>query len=814
LAPLRWAPAFPAEVCCGPGAEMKNRTHVVVVLVLLAAALGQAQVRAPVTVSAERWTVAVDSDQATLSLSREGLGTVLTEVRLNFRSGRGLRRLQNWSVEGKGERGLSIRTSQPPSAWFLELAPQTVRISSTSADGVLTAKAPAPPGRMVARLLDLQGTPVKWMMTEEVKSGYGGDEASAPSFLPGTNPDVMYFALGQVASSKFHSLFDRKTDSAIAFSEETFLQRGLREPESLETTIPVPGNTTIRVIPDYYTKELGVPYYVPFDDTAFPKPPVVWASWDNYYAEVTEQDIVRNTDWIADHLKSYGLNYVRLDDSEDRGKDGEHYWIEKWNAKTFPHGGKWLADYIKAKGLHPGMWIVPNAYAGAAEARPEWYLHDKNGKLVLDYSTPALDSTNPEVHEFLRKLFTTLDDWGFEYYMFDGEHALPKYVPGVDLDRLYDKSVDPLVAYRDRLKLIRETIGPQRFIEGCPAGTPLNGIGYFDAYFTGEDMYPSWQGQYNLFSSINANAFLNHIVVYVMPGEGIEVGPPMSVEEAQRKRVPSVVGTARTREDPVKGFGTTLPEARTLASYVSLTGVVYTISSVMPELPEDRVKVLKMTLPPLPIYPVDLFSRGVEMPMYELFRHTTPDDYIHNYPEILDLKVNAPAGIYDVAALTNWRSWPTTRSLDFAGKLGLNPELSYVVFDFWGQKLLGTFKGKMDVAIDPHDTRVLLIHPLAKHPQLVGTSRHISGAYSIDDLAWDSAKNSIRGTSESVPGDDYTLWFYVPAGVNVAGVRVQTKAQPAVAAQHELAGNVLKVTFKGQAAPAEWEISFNSGASK
>ena len=305
----------------------------------------------------------------------------------------------------------------------------------------------------------------------------------------------------------------------------------------------MPGNALIRLVPDYYTKTLGAPFYVPYDDSYFRQPPMVWDSWDSCYEDVREEDIVREADWIAANLKAYGLEYVRLDDGYDRGKSGEHYWIEKWNQEKFPHGPQWLTDYIKAKGLHPGIWIVPNAYAGAAEEHPDWYLRYKDGKIVRDYDTPAVDSTNPEVLSFLKKLFTTLDDWGFEYYMFDGEHALPKYVPGVDLDRLYDKSIDPLVAYRNRLKLIRETIGPKRFVEGCPAGTPLNGIGYFNAYFTGQDVYPSWQGMYPMFSSINANAFLNHIVVYVMPGEGIDVEPPMTVEEARQKRYPSVVAT-------------------------------------------------------------------------------------------------------------------------------------------------------------------------------------------------------------------------------------------------------------------------------
>ena len=56
-----------------------------------------------------------------------------------------------------------------------------------------------------------------------------------------------------------------------------------------------------------------------------------------------------------------------------------------------------------------------------------------------------------------------------------------------------------------------------------------------------------------------------------MPGEGIDVAPPMTVAEAERKRPPSFVRVARSREQPLTGFGTTLAEARNLASSVDLT---------------------------------------------------------------------------------------------------------------------------------------------------------------------------------------------------------------------------------------------------
>src|SRR5438309_4346044 len=111
----------------------------------------------------------------------------------------------------------------------------------------------------------------------------------------------------------------------------------------------------------------------------------------------------------------------------------------------------------------------------------------------------------------------------------------------------------------------------------------------------------------------------------------------------------------------------------------------------MPELPNSRIALLKATMPTLPILPVDLYSRGTDS-QWNTFKHTTQDDYIHNYPEILDLKVSGALGRYDVVGLTNWRSKTDHRTLSLPSKLGLDQDASYVAFDFWNQKLLGVFK--------------------------------------------------------------------------------------------------------------------------
>lgn len=784
-----------------------------IVVVLLIAA-GWARTADTLSVTSDGWTIRADGERGSLTINHDGLGAVMKEARLNLQRGHGLQQLNNWTVRRRSQDELWIKTAQPPSGWLFKLGPNTLRISSTSSVAVLSAQAPASANRIVARLLEPQGVPVDWAGTKEITS-YGGHEIHNPSFLPTRNPECMYFALGRVSSSSFHSLFDRTVDMAIDFSEQTLMERNSQDPDLLDVIIPVLGNTVVRLIPDYFTKILGVPFYVPYDDSYFKTAPVAWNSWDRYYKDVTEEDIVGNTDWLARYLKPYGLKYVVLDEGYALGEKGR--WLLSWNPAKFPHGPQWLASYIKSKGLQAGLWFCPNGntHPGAVEEHPDWYVRLSDGKVAHDYGAAVLDATNPQALDFLREELTTLDEWGFDYYKFDGEWYAPKYMGNIDSDKLYNKSIDPLVAYRDRLKLIRNTIGPQRFIEACPAGTPLNGIGYFDSYFNGLDLYPSWQGMYPLFSSISANAFLNHIVAYVMPGEGINVEEPMSVEEAKKKREAFADALAHkiTREDPITAFGAATAEARTLVTYLALTGVVYSVASKMSELPQERVKLLKMTLPTLPIFPIDLFSRGNKL-VWETFMHTTTDDYIDTFPEILDLKVNASSGVYDVVGMTNLRSWAVTRELSFKDKLGLNPHSSYAVFDFWNQKFCGVLKDQMKVEIEPHDTRVLLIHPALTRPQLIGLSRHITGAYSILDLKWEPAKNILRGSSQTMPGETYSLWVYVPDGVRLSLVRATASGQHEVPVHQKLVGNSLEVSFQGQQEVINWEVGFAANAPK
>ena len=265
---------------------------------------------------------------------------------------------------------LTIRSDEPRASWEFAVSDELLKISTTSEAGVIVATAPAGAGRIPARTIDMGGVPVLWQGTPEVAHAYDGAITQNISYLPRKNADVMYFGLGAVGGSQFHSLFDRVSDTAIEFTEDTELKRDTLRPTFMEVTMPVPGNTMVRLVSDYYTKRLGAPFYVAFDDSHFKSAPMVWSSWTSYYEAVSEAAIVANTDWIVTNLKPYGFEYVELDDGYDRGSRGEHTWIGPWDKEKFAHGPEWLTKYIKSKGTARGTLAGTQRLCGSSGDAP------------------------------------------------------------------------------------------------------------------------------------------------------------------------------------------------------------------------------------------------------------------------------------------------------------------------------------------------------------------------------------------------------------------------------------------------------------
>jgi hypothetical protein len=213
-----------------------------------------------------------------------------------------------------------------------------------------------------------------------------------------------------------------------------------------------------------------------------------------------------------------------------------------------------------------------------------------------------------------------------------------------------------------------------------------------------------------------------------------------------------------------------------MCSWVAVTGSMLTTSYQFSELPEERLDLLKRTMPGHGLLgrPADLFETG------------QPRVWL-----LTDTRRNVRR---DVIGLFNWEENEPVEIAYDMGKLGLDAKTTYVAFDFWDDKFLEPIRGTMKQTLPGATCRVLAVRPAADHPQLVSTSRHIAQCIvDVLDEKWDWMTRTLSGQSEVVGGDRYEMRIALPAGGN-------WKVKRAVAGKWPLA--------PGEASPKGLRLSF------
>lgn len=745
--------------------------------------------------SNEGWSITADVRRETITIKHEDLGIVLKDIQLNLRKDGEFFELSGWDVK-RDESILTITTKEPDiTTWEFKITKEGVDISSSANRGIITGIAPAGGGRIPAR----------------VASQDNG---------------VIYNSLGFVSARNIYSLFDRMTNILIQFVKGSELSRNTSDEELMDVTFSAVEGNEIFLTPNYYTEVLGLyhyePYYPQYEDKhPFKRANTGWLNWYCYYMASNQEDMVKETDELAKTLKPYGLEYVQLDATYSEG--GEANLLE-WNKEKFPKGGKWLMQYIKSKGLRPGLWV--NAY-GANYPRGEfmdkypenWFLHDENGKVfgaccTADSTVAKLDFSNPEVFEkHLKPLFKTyVDDWGIEYLK-DAGHGEWMYTYVENRERVFDPSVDVVEAYWRVQAIIRDIMGPKNWVMGCDAEGGADkyclGFGIFDSAFNiRDDVYAVWEqyvwapamGTKMHLATIFCTNYLNDIVIYNDP-DATMIRPPLTTDEAINNVTTTVLSGQSYTISDFMSQPTKERIKEMLAHSHGSWGKEF--PHLIKKLSDNRVELYKKTMPTMDITPIDLFpyrSKAGYAPL--------PDGYpdVDNLPRALDLKVNAASGVYDVVAIYNWLDELDTKVISFGEDLGLDPEKEYLIFDFWNQELEGIFKEKIHSEVPPHGVRVFVVRSLPNRPQLLATSRHITGAFSIEAVNWDKSKFTLSGTSKTVPDDAYSLFIYLPKGFNV----LKVDANAPNLSHNIIQEHVLEVSFTGQKEPVKWMIEFES----
>ncbi|MHB8095140.1 MAG: NPCBM/NEW2 domain-containing protein [Candidatus Aminicenantales bacterium] len=517
------------------------------------------------------------------------------------------------------------------------------------------------------------------------------------------------------------------------------------------------------VIPHYYRDRLGVKYYTPFDKSRFPIPPSGWCSWYYYYKNINEGEVLLNARWIAENLKDYGATLVQIDDGwQGYGKGGSRDWTTI--SDNFPSGMAGLAAGIRSFGLTPGIWIAPHGQSSEAvvKANKGIFLLNKDGSSASktwegDF---LVDGSNPKSLPYMKSLFDTLVGWGYDYFKIDGQ---PIVVDEYRTKQAFmkKKGQDPELLYRKTLDSVRAALGPDRYLLGC-WGIPVEGVGIMNGSRTGGDVVLGWDGFLGAVGATMEYYYQHNIVWYADP-DVMLLRPPLSIEQA-----------------------------RAWATLQGLTGQALFSSDRLPDLPEDRVEMLKRVFPAVDARPLDLYPSPREK-------------------RIWDLKINHLGRNYDVVGVFNYDEKAADKVLLQWKALGL-PETGRVhAFDFWNKEYLGAWEAGMAVDVPPAACRVLMLLPATGDIQLVSTSRHITQGW-VDLASLSAANGGTRqaGKSHVIKGDPYELRFAFPQGRNFKVAKASARG-----ASGELPVNVFN--YQGWAVvrmlspkteDIEWEVSF------
>src|SRR5947209_20086691 len=98
---------------------------------------------------------------------------------------------------------------------------------------------------------------------------------------------------------------------------------------------------------------------------------------------------------MAERLKPFAYTYINLDAGWNNEVDFDANGRRLPDSQKFPHGLKWLADYIHAKGLKFGIYIEPGLPNAA---------YKQNGTVLgTDYRIAALAPTSRPANTLGRK---------------------------------------------------------------------------------------------------------------------------------------------------------------------------------------------------------------------------------------------------------------------------------------------------------------------------------------------------------------------------------------------------------------------------
>ena len=487
------------------------------------------------------------------------------------------------------------------------------------------------------------------------------------------------------------------------------------------------GEVALRFRPRYYQRHRGLSAFRPWTYRVWPRSVAGWTSWFAFLDSVTEADIRRTADVMAESLAPWGYEYLQIDDGYERQPIGlPDHWLRA-NEK-FPSGLAGLGRYIAGRGLRPGIWTNVSFHDRTwALAHPAYFVPDPEGRPAWgNWVGYVMDGSNAAtLADLVRPVYDSLARDGWQYFKVDALRHLRYEGYNSYAEAFERRGLDRTAVYRGVVQAIRDAIGPGAFMLACWGIRPEL-AGLVDAVRVGTDGFG-----YGGFAEYNS--FNN--VVWRNDPDHIQIGAP---DGYRATTLASLTGSLLMLTDKPEVYRTARVEAARRAAPVPFT-VPQQLYDVDPSR-SSRIGEADASLSGSGPRPFDADQR-LEVPLY-----------------LLD--VARPFERWTVLARTGGAEGPI-RFED----LGLDGDREYLVFEFWTRRLLGPFRGafvpgRMDPRFRIQD---FCIRERVRHPQLVATNRHVTcGAVDLVTVAWSG--DTLSGVSDVVGGDTYELYLTEPAG--------------------------------------------------
>ena len=536
-------------------------------------------------------------------------------------------------------------------------------------------------------------------------------------------------ALGPAAAPGDNALFDRARDAALEIAgvpDTRFTYDWARNGYRFDLKTggdDVTRGFQVRIHEDVYKRRFNIPYAPVNKRSTFPTPPAGWMTWYAVQFDASEKTVLENARFQAEHLKKYGATALWVDwewyHDDFSGTIREGVDVFHPDPVKYPNGLKALAESIEGLGLVPALWIGATNDPGENEffcRHPDAVIENRRawcGRYFIDPTHPLVRQ------EYIPRVFRQIPDWGFKALKWD---CLPISLSYWDRshDRFFDPSVSTDDAMRDLTRIARATVGRDFYMLSC-AGTTLRDIGanadIFDAARIGGDIF-RWQEFVSQCVGRILKLYALHNVVFFCDPDNVVLREKYN----------------------------TFEQAQSRASLVGILGLPYTFGDILPQLPQERMNLLKHSIPPMDMHPMD----------------------IRENPE------NGETLIVNLAVATPWEDWNVLDVLNLKQEAAnvrvtiqedalLPDDTDYLIFDFWNRKFLGRARKGFSVELEPCASRVLGIRRMTGRPQILSTTRHLTqGALELRDVAYDPERMVLSGTSDIVGGDDYAVYLYVP----------------------------------------------------